>query len=118
VPEHYYTNWDRAPHNLVLQTVTELGVVGLVLLAIAFWYQIRSLRIIPPEHALYPIRVALEASYLGIGIASIFLDVLEYKYFWLLLIATVLVRNAAVAEGARIRERTVSPVLQTAPHRG
>lgn len=118
VPEHYFTNWDRAPHNVLLQTATELGVIGVALLLIAFWTQLRSLRVIASDHPLYPIRVALEASYAGALVASIFIDMLEYKYLWLLLITTVLVRNAAITQGARLHERSVSPVLQTAPHGG
>lgn len=118
VPEHYFTHWDRAPHDLLLQTGTELGLVGLVLLGITLWNQFRVLRIIPPDHRLYPIRIALEAAYVGLALASLFLDMLEFKYLWLLFITTAVVRNAYLTQGVHARERPLSAVLPAVAERG
>lgn len=117
VSEHYYTHWHRDAHNIVIATSVELGVVGLALLVAAWWRQGRSLRIIPPTHELYSMRLAIEAALIGMFVASIFLDTLAMKYFWLIFIVTALTRNAALTEGVPV-EANVSPVLQAGPQRG
>jgi len=97
VTEKYFTHWHRAPHDILISTGVELGVLGLVLLLLGWWTQFRALRQIARADRLYNARVALEAALIGLFIASLFLDILTTKYLWLAFTVVMLVRNAAVA---------------------
>lgn len=111
VTEQYYTHWHRAPHDLLLGTSVELGVIGLVLLLCAWFGHFGVLKHIGRDHRLYGLRVAAEASLIGLFVAALFLDVMAMKYAWLVFMFAMLVRNASferVAHGS-----TVSPVLPT-----
>src|SRR5579863_9914200 len=97
VSEHYYTNWHRAPHNILISAAVELGIVGLLLLLVAWREQFRSLAIVPRGHWLYSTRLGLEGALIGIFVAGMFLDVLTTKYLWLTFMLCALVRNASLA---------------------
>ena len=86
--------WHRAPHNLLVGTGVELGIIGLVLLLAAWGCQFNMLRKILPNEPEYPMRVALEATVIGTFIAALFLDVMIFKYVWLTFMLMALVRNA------------------------
>ena len=86
--------WHRAPHNLLVGTAVELGIVGLALLFVAWYVQFRQLRDIPSGDEFYPMRIALEAAVIGTFIAALFLDVMIFKYVWLTFMLIALVRNA------------------------
>lgn len=86
--------WHRAPHNLLVGTAVELGIVGLALLFVAWYVQFRQLRDIPRGDEFYPMRIALEAAVIGTFIAALFLDVMIFKYVWLTFMLIALVRNA------------------------
>lgn len=116
VSETYYTRWHRDPHDIIVSTAVELGVVGVVLLLGVWWKQARSLRFIGPTHSLYSLRLSIEAAMIGMFVASIFLDTLTTKYFWLLFMLTALTRNAALPQGVPV-EANVSPVLQARSNR-
>lgn len=94
ISESYYTRWHRAPHNLAIEIGVELGIIGLLLVAAAAYAQFKSLRIVPPTSDLYSLRTALEATLLGLAVASIFLDMLMTKYLWLAFMLIMLTRNA------------------------
>jgi O-antigen ligase len=87
-------NWHRAAHDLVIGTSVELGVVGLALLIAAWVAQFFMLRDVAPSEPEYPLRVAAEASVLGIFIAALFLDVMNFKYVWLAFMFVAIIRNA------------------------
>ena len=75
-----------APHNVWLGTLVEVGVVGLVLLAAimacTFGVSLQS------PHRL---REAASAGVLAMLVASFFINALQFKYFWLvILVATVI----------------------------
>lgn len=89
-----FAKWFMAPHDLLIGTSVELGVIGLVL-TLAGWYgQFHMLRIIPRESPDYPARLAIEAATVGLFVASLFLDLLATKYCWLTFIAGVLLYNS------------------------
>ena len=87
-------NWHRAPHDLLIGTSVELGVIGLVLLLAAWISQFFILRDITPSQPEYPLRVAGEAAVLGIFVAALFLDVMTFKYIWLAFMFIATLRNA------------------------
>ena len=92
VSESYYTRWHRASHNLIVQTSVELGIIGTIIILTAWWKSARSLRVISPESTLYSVRIALEATLLGLFVAALFLDMVQDKYLWLALIIIALAR--------------------------
>jgi O-antigen ligase len=93
VAPHDFAGWDRPPHNLVLNTLVNLGIVGFVLLAIAFVLTLRQLRRIPRGDRLYDLRVGLTASLVGIAVASLFIDNTTEKYVWIVLCAIAQLRT-------------------------
>lgn len=88
--------WHSASHNLLVGTWVELGIIGLALLLAAWLSQFFMLRDIAPSEPEYPLRIAAEASVLGIFIAALFLDVMTYKYVWLAFMFLALLRNAHI----------------------
>jgi hypothetical protein len=100
-----FTYWDRAPHNFILMTAVELGIVGLVLLAWVIVEQVRTVQHISPHDELYDIRIALDSALFGLLVASFFLDTLYWKYAWLTFSMMVLARSASLpaTERAPIR---------------
>lgn len=88
------TDWHRDPHNLLVGSSVELGLVGIILLLAAWIAQFRMLRDIGPAEPEYPLRVATEATVLGIFVCSLFLDIMMSKYVWLAFMLVALVRNA------------------------
>ena len=115
-----FLDWDRDPHNLIMLTAVELGIVGLVLLATALILQYRSVRVIPPGPFRW-LRPVFAASLVGLVVAAMFVNVLATKFAWLLFTemllfagfgATTWVRHAratragAVAGAARIGDRS------------
>lgn len=90
--------WMEDSHNLIVGTSVELGIIGLVLMLVAWYFQFRVVRAIPPSSQLFELRVAVEASTLGLFVVAMSLDVMFYKYLWLGFMMALLVRNAYLAE--------------------
>lgn len=97
VSQSYYTRWHRAPHDILIQIGVELGIVGIAFLLTAWWKQYRAMRIIAEGSPLYTLRLALEASVIGLFFSSLFLDALEMKYLWLAFMMVMLARNAELS---------------------
>jgi O-antigen ligase len=102
--------WHRPAHNVVLGIAVELGIVGLGLLLVAWFRSIRQLRVIPRDSAYYSIRVALEATLLGLFAQALFIDPMWIKYYWLAFTMPFLLLNAyaPVAIGPRVRRPAVA----------
>jgi O-antigen ligase len=79
-----FLEWSRDPHNLVMSTAVELGVVGLVLMAVALILQYRSVRLITPDAPFPWLRSVFSAALIGLVVAAMFVDVLATKFSWLL----------------------------------
>lgn len=90
--------WAEDSHNLIASTTVELGIVGLVLMAAAWFFQFRTVAVIPRTSSLADLRLATEAGLLGLLTVSMTVDVFYYKYLWLGFMLAVLVRNAHVCE--------------------
>jgi len=90
----HFMSWHRAPHNILLNVVVELGVPGTLLLLAAWFGQLRMLRWIAPRDPDYPIRLALEATVIGTFVAALFLHVMVMKYLWLTFMLIAIVRNS------------------------
>lgn len=96
-----YTNgWDSPAHNIVVHYLVEMGIVGLALIAMFFWSQFRSLRVVESGDELYDYRILMEAALLAIAFVSLNIDLFWYKYAWLVFFMVALLRNAALARQA------------------
>jgi O-antigen ligase len=93
--QFYSGGWSRATHNTLLQTGLELGVIGLVLILIAYFSTFRQFAGIRRGDALFDLRIAFTAALIGLGICSMFIDLASYKYFWVLLGAIAQLRTVA-----------------------
>ncbi|HEY2555235.1 MAG TPA: O-antigen ligase family protein [Candidatus Cybelea sp.] len=80
--QRYQAGWSRAPHDIVISTVVELGIIGLVLLGVAFAAQFHLLARIGPDDELYDYRLMVTGSFIGLLIVAFFIDLMTYKYLW------------------------------------
>lgn len=82
-------------HNLFVQVAVELGVLGLVAIAAAWWFQFRALRTIGPDEGGWTdARIAMEATTIALFVTTLSLDNMTFKYMWLGLIGVWIVRSA------------------------
>lgn len=83
------------PHDLWLLVVTEAGVAGLVLLALALGSSLVSALRLPATLRGPPL-----SALVGILAGTIFLSSLDFKFFWMTLIMVALNANLAASEAA------------------
>jgi O-antigen ligase len=100
VPHDFLIHWSRPAHDLLVQSFTELGIVGGVLVLAAFWFQFRALTAIGRTDPDRWLRVALEAATLGYFVAALFIDTLDLKQTWVIPIVMVVVLSVRSREGA------------------
>jgi O-antigen ligase len=75
--------WHRPSHNIIVGSWVELGIIGLAVVLWAWFRSFRQLSAIPKNHRFYPLRIALEASIVGLFAQSLFIDPIWIKYIWL-----------------------------------
>lgn len=109
VYQGYLAGWSRVAHDLILQTVVELGVVGLVILGLALAVQFTLLAHIEPGDDLYDYRLMLQSSMLALLVAALFIDMMMYKYLWLVF-ATMTQVYALSRKPVRVRDAYVPPL--------
>lgn len=97
----FYANWHRASHNILLGTGVELGIVGLVLLLLAWYGQFKLLAPIEQTDPRYTLRLALESAIIGLFVCGMFADIMIEKYVWLAFMLVALTRNATPMERLR-----------------
>ena len=93
------------PHNILVEFAVELGVIGLALLFLAWWWQFRTLREIGPSNGGWTdVRLAIEATTIALFVSALSLDLLTFKYAWLSLSAAWIVRAAYRSRASRSPE--------------
>jgi O-antigen ligase len=92
----YPYGWDGPAHNLVMHYLVETGIVGLSLIFLFFYAQFRSLRVIDKSSDYYDYRVVFEAALVAIVFVSMFIDLFQYKYPWLIFAMLALTRTVAL----------------------
>jgi O-antigen ligase len=105
-----FSGWDRPPHNAPLQTLVELGVIGLVLVIVTVVLAFRMMRTIRRGGRLYDLRVGLTAALTAVVVASFFIDNLSEKYVWLVLAAVAQLRIVQ-----RLQPAAPQPVVYEPP---
>ncbi len=98
----HFMSWHRAPHNILLNVVVELGVPGTLLLIAAWYGQLRMMRGIGPADPNFPLRLALEATIIGTFVAALFLDVMVMKYVWLTFALVAILRNVNLIDRSTV----------------
>jgi O-antigen ligase len=88
-----YFHRDVTSHNIFLYTGVQLGIIGVMLLTTAWWFQFRALKNIQPGNVFYDLRLALEAGTLALLIEACTLDLLTFKYLWVAFSITEIVRG-------------------------
>jgi O-antigen ligase len=106
VPHHFYIAWSRPAHDLLVQSFTELGIIGGGLVLTAWWLQFRELATIGPDDPDRWLRIAAEAATLGYFVAALFIDVLDLKQTWVIPILIVVVANIRARESGLRPART------------
>src|ERR1022692_5211029 len=86
----FYTGWSRGPHNIILEAAVELGVVGLALLCLGWWYTFRALRHIPRGHRFYDLRIMIEGGIFGTFVNALFVHIMLQKFTWWMFAITVM----------------------------
>lgn len=93
VSQRFNTKFQVGSHDLIIGTMAELGLPGIVLTIWAWVATFRLLRVIPSEDEDFPLRLALEAAMVGLFISALFLDIMATKYAWLAFMAVTLCYN-------------------------
>lgn len=104
-PLVHYINWHRAPHDMLLSTAVELGVVGLILMVFVVVFAFRDLSLPSVDSFLDDMRFALQGALLAIFIDALFLDITNRKYVWLIFMMVALLRSTIISV-AKQRRRT------------
>jgi O-antigen ligase len=84
----FFIGFDRAPHNIFVGFFVELGIIGLLLLVVAFVKHYYAIRAESDKSSMD--MIMLRASFWGIIVSSMALDSLWFKSFWLLLMLIVI----------------------------
>ncbi|MGH7707314.1 MAG: O-antigen ligase family protein [Vulcanimicrobiaceae bacterium] len=90
----------RPSHSIVVGTLVEVGLIGLLLVLAAWFMSFRQLRMIARSSSLHPMRVAFEATIIGLFFQSLFLDVYSIKYYWLAHSLVLTLANLAAQQRA------------------
>jgi hypothetical protein len=83
-PPNQVSRWHFQAHNTALGIAVELGIVGMGLLLAAWYLQLREvMRLQNGVKEFVHLYFAAEASLIALFVASMFIDMLPYKYLWL-----------------------------------
>jgi O-antigen ligase len=90
-----FQGWSRPSHSIVVGTLTEYGVVGLILVFAAWYLTFRQTATIGQDNPWYGVRLASEAALIGLFSQAFFIDTLLIKYYWLAYAIPLLLFNLA-----------------------
>jgi putative inorganic carbon (HCO3(-)) transporter len=104
-----FPGWDRPAHSLVVEGLSEYGILGSGIIAFCWFLSFRQLRVIPKGSDLYGLRVACEATIIGYSVQALFIDPSYIKYVWLAHSLPLLLLNLYDPRAIGFRERSASP---------
>ncbi|MDQ2908790.1 MAG: O-antigen ligase family protein [Candidatus Eremiobacteraeota bacterium] len=95
--QHSFAGFTRPSHNVFIGTSVELGIIGLVLVLVAWFLSVRQTWNVPRDHPAAPVAYGAEAACVALFVCALSLDMLWFKYLWLALMLVVLTSNAVRA---------------------
>lgn len=112
-----FQGFDRPSHSLLIGTLVELGLVGVVLVISAWYLTFRQLEVVQPSSPRHWVRVALEAGLAGLFWEAMFIDVFFLKYYWLAYSIVLVLSNVEQPRffGAMTSARSFEQRQQTWP---
>jgi O-antigen ligase len=90
-----FQGWSRPSHSIVVGTLTEYGIVGLIRVLGAWYLTFRQTSTIPVTSRFYGVRLASEAALIGLFSQAFFIDTLLIKYYWLAYAVPLIIFNLA-----------------------
>ncbi len=90
-----FQGWHRPSHNVFVGTITEFGVIGVIVIVTALYLTLRQTRSIGKTSELYWMRAAMEAALLGLFVQAQFIDIIIVKYYWLAYALPLMIFNRA-----------------------
>jgi O-antigen ligase len=107
--QRYGAGWGRAAHDILLQNLVELGIVGVILLGIALIAQFRLVSGIDLNDDLHDSKLMVQGAMLALVVAAMFIDLVMYKYAWLVFATMAQLRAVHAAECAAPRVEVEEP---------
>jgi hypothetical protein len=117
----FYVGWNRGPHNILIEAGVELGIVGLALLCLGWWYTFRSMQHVPVGHRFYDLRIMIEGGIFGTFVNALFVHIMLQKFTWWMFAISIMA--GSMTRGVMANERVVlndqvpagAPSLTTLP---
>lgn len=109
---HQSNHWHVVAHDLIAQTSVETGLVGLLVMLLAWFFQFKALNFIRPGDPMYDLRIALQAGMVGLFVSALFVDLMWYKYVWIAFSLTALARNLVIQ--SRTQRNVLAPTRSVA----
>ncbi|MBD5635138.1 MAG: O-antigen ligase family protein, partial [Candidatus Eremiobacteraeota bacterium] len=106
-----FQGWSRPSHSILVGSLTELGVVGLVIVLAAWFVSFRQLRIISKSSEWYGLRLACESAILALFAMSLTIDPTYIKFVWLAHSIVLMLLNQAAPRELRLSRARRRPVL-------
>ena len=102
-----FQGWSRPSHSILVGGITELGIVGLILVLAAWYTSFRQLRVIPKTSEWFGLRVAFEGAILALFAMSLSIDPTYVKYIWLAHSLALMLVNQVVPRALRLERSPV-----------
>jgi hypothetical protein len=99
---HVPLPWDRAAHSVLVQSVVEYGVIGLLLVIAVWYYMLQELAHVVSDRLTIDLCTALRAGVVGLFVAGFALDLMMYKYTWLTFSLIAMMRAMLVNAGVQV----------------
>jgi O-antigen ligase len=96
-----FQGWSRPSHSILVGGLTELGIVGLILVLAAWYVSFRQLKLIPKTSEWFGLRIAFEGAIVGLFAMSLSIDPTYIKYMWLAHSMALMLLNQAVPREVR-----------------
>jgi O-antigen ligase len=113
-----FQGWSRPSHSILVGGLTELGVVGLLLVLASWYVSFRQLKIIPKTSEWFGLRLAFESAIVALFAMSLSIDPTYIKYVWLAHSMALMLLNQAVPRAMRLERsplRGLAPLIPRRP---
>ena len=103
-----FQGWSRPSHSIVVGNLTEYGVVGFLLVMVAWYFTFRQTQSIAITSRFYGVRLACEAALIGLFSQAFFIDTIVIKYYWLAFAMPLLLVNVACLPQIKLRRAAIA----------